>query len=735
MPLYYWRILLTRQFSLLIPYESTNQAFAWFTVLARNLHWGTSLLWNPYSFSGHPFLDETQNGAFYPVNLLLALFPLNRTGLYSVALYHWQYALAHLAASCFMYLLLRELELSVFASVIGGIGFGVGGIMHGTGGWMHLAQGLGWTPFVMLFLVRALKQNSGRAAALMGATAGGGIALALLAGSLYSAIVQSLLLVALVGYAVLERRATPLRGSLIAGAAALTAVCGSAAQLFPSIVSGSYTLRTLGPTMLLASQKIPYQYVKDGVWPHSFLAFFLFGPGSFSGGSLAAGEVPNPYLGSLLFILAMIGVWKRWNNPVVRLLTGLTAFSCLYALGFMSAVHGILYAVVPQLWVFREPGRMMYLSDFALAALAAFGTDALFAADSGSWRHLLTALKWLALICGGALVLSALYTSKFELNPWLSLALVLILASAALIARVAHGGWRPGIRWLFVGLLLFELYAFDWDAYTVATEQAKNQDQFQHLSTFQPVARFLRKQPGPFRVEVVADQRPNVGDAFAIEAKWGSGATVISRYWDFNDRNFWNVRFIVRPASAGEPGPVYSDANWKVYPAPAPGPRAWLVHSVSVPATHNELVSAVRSPAFDPLREAVLETPLRTPLPPASGEGDKVTLDRYDPTAPSVLVATTVPSLLVFSEVDTPGWVATVNASPAPVVSVDGALRGVLVPAGQSRVEMHYRPTAVFAGLAVSGLFWPCLIAAWIWWRKTNKIPASSEDIADPTSE
>jgi hypothetical protein len=85
--LYHWRILIGHQYSLLTGYEGANQAYAWFTFLVRSLRTGSSLLWDPYAFSGHPFVDEMQNGAFYPVNWLTALVPLNNKALYSPALY------------------------------------------------------------------------------------------------------------------------------------------------------------------------------------------------------------------------------------------------------------------------------------------------------------------------------------------------------------------------------------------------------------------------------------------------------------------------------------------------------------------------------------------------------------------------------------------------------------------------------------------------------------------------
>jgi uncharacterized membrane protein YfhO len=48
--------------------------------------------------------------------------------------------------------------------------------------------------------------------------------------------------------------------------------------------------------------------------------------------------------------------------------------------------------------------------------------------------------------------------------------------------------------------------------------------------------------------------------------------------------------------------------------------------------------------------------------------------------------------LLVLRERWTPGWRARVDGRPVSVLRVDGLLRGVEVPAGETMVEMTYRP-------------------------------------------
>ena len=59
-------------------------------------------------------------------------------------------------------------------------------------------------------------------------------------------------------------------------------------------------------------------------------------------------------------------------------------------------------------------------------------------------------------------------------------------------------------------------------------------------------------------------------------------------------------------------------------------------------------------------------------------------------------------SLIVVSDTYYPGWIAYVDGARAPIYEVNGAMRGVIVPAGKHSVTMRYRPLSVFAGGALS---------------------------------
>ena len=58
--------------------------------------------------------------------------------------------------------------------------------------------------------------------------------------------------------------------------------------------------------------------------------------------------------------------------------------------------------------------------------------------------------------------------------------------------------------------------------------------------------------------------------------------------------------------------------------------------------------------------------------------------------------------VLVVLEAFEPGWVATVDAAPAPVLRANGLFRAVRLEAGRHRVRFAYRPRSVAYGAAIS---------------------------------
>ncbi len=121
---------------------------------------------------------------------------------------------------------------------------------------------------------------------------------------------------------------------------------------------------------------------------------------------MGPGEVLSPYLGVFPLLLAVIGFWKCRDHLWVRYSAGLAAAAFVFSLGAASLLYGLIYALVPLLWMAREASRFLYMAHFGLVILAAYGAQTLFGgADAArSWTRLNRVL--LSLAIAAALVLA-----------------------------------------------------------------------------------------------------------------------------------------------------------------------------------------------------------------------------------------------------------------------------------------------------------------------------------------
>ncbi len=124
---------------------------------------------------------------------------------------------------------------------------------------------------------------------------------------------------------------------------------------------------------------------------------------------------------------------------------------------------------------------------------------------------------------------------------------------------------------------------------------------------------------------------------------------------------------------------------------------------------------------FRPVPPARGDGPPEYRLPGNSGHAGLARILAYEPERVVVEVWAEEPSFLILSDAFYPGWEATVDGQPAPILRADILLRAVEVPAGGHIVEFTYRCRPLEAGmrLSVVGLFALAASAlALAWWRR-----------------
>ena len=148
---------------------------------------------------------------------------------------------------------------------------------------------------------------------------------------------------------------------------------------------------------------------------------------------------------------------------------------------------------------------------------------------------------------------------------------------------------------------------------------------------------------------------------------------------------------------------VFASTGAYVYRVPDAPPRVRLVHDVRSARTLDDALAAVTASGFDDQRSAVVEGTAMS-APEAGTESTAVRLRRSDRVDIDVVASS--PALLVQSDVFFPGWSATVDGNPTPILRTDGLLRGVPIAVGAHHVTFAYDPLEVRFGilLTIAGL-------------------------------
>ncbi len=320
-------------------------------------------LWNPYVFSGDPFLAKPS--ALDPLLGILLVFmkPL-------VAL-HWNVLIALFMSAVFMYFLVHYLLSNRMAAFVSAIVYLFSGFVLTTVvfyGWVVFANAYVLMPLLLLFLFKAAAEGAYEKIIFNSVISGIVLGLFIIAGSgiefLYASIIVGLfLLVNLVGNNLRKR----LLKSIIIGVVVIMVCFGlSAFKLLPVLEYQQSSVRA----------NLSWQEASGRGIPVSKLFSELVEPGFprvFSN--------PSNKIGMVAFLLVLFGLYRRFKSRYTIFFSSVVLVSLLLATG--SFLLYLFWKFYPGWSGMRYANRAVILLIPAAAVLAGIGAAALFSRVKG----------------------------------------------------------------------------------------------------------------------------------------------------------------------------------------------------------------------------------------------------------------------------------------------------------------------------------------------------------------
>lgn len=157
--------------------------------------------------------------------------------------------------------------------------------------------------------------------------------------------------------------------------------------------------------------------------------------------------------------------------------------------------------------------------------------------------------------------------------------------------------------------------------------------------------------------------------------------------------------------------------------------NAWFVSNIKWAINANDEMALLTD--FNPKATAVIDKRFEKTigaLQPAADTGSSITLTKYGLNALTYESKNSKDGFGVFSEIWYPGgWKAFIDGKETPLVRVDYALRGLVIPAGNHKIEMKFAPEVFFKARKISNLSSYLLIAltvillGWEFWKSSKK--------------
>jgi hypothetical protein len=453
------------------------------------------------------------------------------------------------------------------------------------------------------------------------------------------------------------------------------------------------------------------------------------------------------YMGILVLVLAIFGIYSNWKNAYVQYLTILLFISLMISFGRTFPIfYDLMFNYFPFFDKFRVPSMILVLIQINLPVLAAFGLKSILELRTQKNIKLENSIKYLAYGFTGLFVLSLLFNSVVTdffasrvadhtasirgSQPQLAqqfTALTDYMADMFLSDVYYSLGFLSAAFWLFVIYLRSKLSAdliiiiitliSLFDLLRINNRGAKLIDDENIESAFnEPSYVTTIKYQGddePFRIINLKqdgslgsfNQNSNFNAYFFLQDFYGYSSIKPRTYQDFIDvvgimnPTMWkmlNVKYVVtdKPFNLTGLSLTYLDGEDSeyIYLNNDALSRAFLADSVAKEESFSFL-QKVKENSFDP--ERVVFADIGNNEISAPEEGAYATIMEYKDEKIVIDVLATGNNFLFLGDTYFPkGWKAFIDGEETEIFKTNHGFRGVIVNEGKHKVEFIYSPVS-----------------------------------------
>lgn len=182
-------------------------------------------------------------------------------------------------------------------------------------------------------------------------------------------------------------------------------------------------------------------------------------------------------------------------------------------------------------------------------------------------------------------------------------------------------------------------------------------------------------------------------------------------------------------SESGEPALTVAGSDWRelyrdnviIYERLAPVPRAFIVYAAEHVPQAAARVERLLDPTFPYRHKAIVPHPVALPSV-VDKLADRASIAEYATTRVVVVARPTAQGLLILGDQYYPGWRATVDGQPVPIIPVNHIWRGVMLSPGEHVVVFEFKPRSLRWGLLSAALGLGLIVALGLFDRRITDL-------------